>query len=301
MSDTDTVFGRVTSTMDNLWENSQTAFNVSIDAMQALGAFNLYPTPVNATFNTDNAWWHVLRPHGPARPELVFDPNYGLVPPAPTGDIGGPPNFDAAPTFNEAPPVIPVRHGPDPFDVAAPVGPPTLDAVVVPSAPDLVIPDFPGLRDIGALPVLDAIVLPTFQGVRPTFSIGTPVNTFGFTAEPYSSALVDKIRSRLTIMVDGQPGLPAAAARQMRDRAYSALDIQGLRAEQEAIEVFASRGWSQPDGVLRRALADAQQNNQNERNKLARDVYMKDVDVAIEDLRFAVAQGIALEGQLMHT
>jgi len=293
----DGVYGQVTTVMNGMWGNAQFAFGAAIEAMQELGSFQLEPITVNTQFNPDNQWWHVLRPRAPAEPELVFDPNYDLVPAPPTSDIGGV-SFDTAPTFTETAPVIPVRTGPAPFDVPAPVGPPALDPVVVPDAPVIVLPEFPELLSID-LPPVPSITLPTFQGVRPTFSIATPQNTFGFDAEPYSSALVDKIRTKLSIMIDGKPGLPASAAQQMRDRAYSALDVQGLRAEQEAIEEFASRGFSEPDGVLRRKLAEVRQNNQNQRNALARDVYLKDVDVAIEDLRFAVAQGIALEGQLM--
>jgi hypothetical protein len=294
----DGVYGQVTTVMANMWGNSQTAFAVSINALDELGSFSLSPIVVAAHFDPDTEWWHVERPVAPEAPDLVFSPDLSLVPAPPAVDIGGDPSFQGAPTFNETAPVVPDRTGPGPLTATPPDPPPTLDTIVVPEPPDLVIPDFPELRAI-VLPDPPSVVLPTFAGVRPNFAIAVPENTFGFEAEPYSSALVDKIKAKVSVMIDGAPGLPAAAAQQMRDRAYSALDVQGLRAEQEAIEVFGSRGWSQPDGVLNRALAEARQNNQNERNKLARDIYLKDVDVAIEDLRFGVAQGAALEGQLM--
>lgn len=294
----DGVYGQVTTVMTNLWTNAQTAFSVAIQGLQELGSFQLTPITVSTHLQPNNNWWTVGRPRSPGRPDLDFDPDYTIVPPAPTGDTGGAVTFEAPPTFAETAPAIPVRHSPGPLTAVPPEGPPALDPVVVPDLPALTLPDFPELRDI-VLPAPPSVQLPTFEGQRPNFAITVPQNTFAFEAEPYSSALVDQIKQRLSVMIDGKPGLPAAAARQMRDRAYAAVDEQAARAEQQAVEDFAARGWPQPDGVLRRALAQARQNNQNQRNALARDVYLKDVDVAIEDLRFAVAQGVALESQLM--
>jgi hypothetical protein len=294
----DGVYGQVTTVMANMWGNAQTAFGVSLEALQELGDFALNPIAVAAQFNPDHSWWHVQRPTAPDRPELVYDPNMALVPAPPSVDTGPDPGFVAPPTFTATPPVLPVRQGPGPLSVEAPDGPPALDEVVVPDTPTLVLPDFPELREI-VLPDAPDVMLPTFQGVRPSFDVAIPVNTFGFTAEHYDSALLGALRSKLQVMVNGAPGLPDAAARAMRDRAYSAVDVQGLRAEQEAIEQFAARGFSEPDGTLARRLHEVRQNNQNERNKLSRDIYLEDVKIAIEDLRFAVAQGIALESALM--
>lgn len=294
----DGVFGQVQTVFSNLWAASQTAFGISLEALQDLGNFTLNPIAVAAQFNPDHSWWHVQRPQGPDRPDLVFDPNLALVPAPPNTDTGPDPGFEAPPTFTGTAPVVPVREGPGPFDVEAPVGPPALDDVVVPDAPALVLPDFPDLRDI-VLPDAPTITLPTFQGVRPSFDVAVPQNTFGFTAEQYSSSLLDSLRQRVQVMINGEPGLPAAAAAAMRARAFSSVDQQGLRAEQEAIEQFAARGFYEPDGTLNRKLQEVRQNNQNERNKLSRDIYIEDVKIAIEDLRFAVAQGIALESSLM--
>lgn len=294
----DGVYGQVTTVMGNMWSNSQTAFNVAIQAMDALGSFSLEPIHIGTHMVPNESWWKVLRPRAPDRPDLAWTPDYGMVPDGPSGDTGGAIAFEAAPTFNETMPSAPVRTGPGPLTATPPHGPPALDPVVVPDAPALVLPEFPDLREI-VLPDPPAVQLPTFQGVRPSFAINVPQNTFGFVAEEYASPLLDKIRQRISVMIDGRPGLPAAAARQMRDRAFSTLDQQGLRAEQEAIEEFASRGWAEPDGVLRAKLAEVRQNNQNQRAALSRDVYLKDVDIAVEDLRFAVAQGVALEGQMM--
>lgn len=189
----DGVYGRVETVFSNLWGSSQLAFGVAIEALQELGDLALSPIAVAAQFNPDHSWWSVQRPIGPDRPELVYDPNMALVPAPPSVDTGPDPGFVAPPTFTATPPVLPVRQGPDPLSVEAPDGPPALDEVVVPDAPTLVLPDFPELREI-VLPDAPDVVLPTFQGVRPNFDVAIPVNTFGFTAEQYSSSLVDAIR-----------------------------------------------------------------------------------------------------------
>lgn len=296
----DGVYGTVQNVMANMWGFASSSFVIATDALRDLGNFNLEPISFNVAFNPDEEWWHVMRPQAPTEPELVFDPNFALVPDAPNTNIGGDPAFVQPPTFTEQPPVLVPHTQPGPLTATPPDGPPALDPVVVPDAPVITLPDFPELLTID-LPDPPSITLPTFQGVRPNLALNAPPNNFGFDPQPYSSALVTQIKSKLQIMINGAPGLPAAAASQMRDRAYVAVDVQAERAEQEAIEDFASRGWPAPDGNLAQQLIDVRQNNQNQRNSLGRDIYLKDVDVAIEDYRFAVAQGIALEGSLMQT
>lgn len=294
----DAAIGTVENVMANMWGLASGAYNIATDALRDLGTINLQPISFNVGFTPDTEWWHVLRPRGPDDPDLVWDPDFSLVPNPPNTDIGGSPAFVVPPTFDEQPPTLLPHDQPGPLTATPPDGPPALDPVVVPDAPVITLPDFPELLTID-LPAVPNITLPSFQGVRPNFNLAAPPNTFGFEPQQYSSALVSQIKSRLQIMINGQPGLPAAAAAQMRDRAYVAVDVQAARAEQEALEDFTSRGWSQPDGMLTHRLLEVRQNNQNQRNSLARDIYLKDVDVAIEDLRFAVAQGIALEGSLM--
>jgi hypothetical protein len=281
-----------------MWSKSIAAYNISVQAMTTLGNLDLNPIGANVHFNPNTSLWKVIRPEAPDRPDMVFDPNFNLVPQPPTPDLPQV-NFGAAPTFDATPPDLPNRTSPGPLTATPPAGPPALDPVTVPDAPDIVLPDFPRLREID-LPLPPAITLPTFAGVRPDFSLVPPSNSFGFTPQQYSSSLVDAIRTKLQFMVDGKPGLPAAATTQMRDRLYSEFDRQQLRAEQEAAELFASRGFETPDGTFTRSIERVRQDFQDKRASAARDIYIKDVETAIEDLRFAIAQGAALEGTLMN-
>jgi len=295
----DAAIGTVENTIASMFGFAGGAYTIAVDALRDLGNFQLNPISFGISFDPDTEWWHVLRPIAPVEPELVYDPDFNLVPLPPSTNIGTP-TFYQPPTFDEQPPTLDIHTPPGPLTATPPDGPPALDVVVVPDAPVIELPDFPRLREI-TLPVPPVVTLPTFQGVRPNFDLRAPDNNFGFEPQQYSSALTSAIRSKLQIMINGAPGLPAAAASQMKDRAYVAIDAQSARAIQEALEEFTSKGWAQPNGMLGNKLDTIRQNNQNQRNAAARDIYLKDVDTAIEDLRFAVAQGIALEGAIMQT
>jgi len=294
----DGVYGQVTTVMNNMWGNSQVAFVKAIEALSDLGEFRLDLLPVNVHFNARSDWWAMRRPESPADPDIEWDPDFGLVPTPPNGDLGAGPVFQQPPTFTGQMPSTPVRTPPTGLTATPPVGPPALEPIVIPTPPNPQLPEFPELRDI-VLPDPPSITLPTFQGVRPSFSIPEPVNTFGFNAEQYSSPLLTALRNRIQVMIGGAPGLPAAAAAAMRSRATEAVDAEGLRMVQEVTEQFGARGFPQPNGVLNRAIREQLQKNQSERNALSRDIYLEDVKNAIEDMRFAVAQGVALESNLM--
>lgn len=294
----DGVYGEVVTVMEGMWEKMNQAFNLSVNALNALGSLQLNPISFGVGFTTHNDWFTMRRPLAPTRPDLTWDPDFALVPNAPTGDVPGAVSFEAPPTFTGSAPVIAPHTPPGALTATPPAGPPALDPVVVPDAPTITLPDFPELLSID-LPDAPAITLPTFQGARPNFSIHVPTNTFGFNAEQYSSALVDAIRSKLQLLINGEVGLPAPAVSQMRDRAYSAIDTQQLQTEQEAIAAFVARGFSQPDGVLRRELARTRQNAQNQKNSLSRDIYIQEIQIRLDNVKFGVAQGIALESALM--
>lgn len=295
----DGVYGQVLNVMGDMWGNAQTAFNVSLDALQELGHLDLHPIGVGVHFNPDTDLWRVLRPVGPLDPNIVWDPDGNLVPSPPDIDTGPDPAFVAPPTFTAVEPIIPDRTGPGPLTAVPPDGPPPLFDIEVPDAPDVVIPDFPLLREI-VLPEVPLIVIPDFQGVRPDFNLVAPGNNFGFNVEEYTSTLATAISAKLQVMLNGDVGLPSAAVAQMRDRLYSALDTLDARAQQEAVEQFASRGFPQPNGTLNRNLVAVRQDAQDKRAAAARDIFLKDIDIAIENLRFAVSNGIAWETQLQN-
>lgn len=270
----------------------------TFDALENLGNTQIPELSFSTQLNPNTGWWDYVRPTKPERPDVEFDPDAGLITAPPVTNIGDI-TFTNPPTFDDAAPLLPVRSGPGPLTATEPGDPPTLTAPVKPTAPVLVIPDFPTLRDI-VLPDVPTVTLPVFDGVRPDFSsLGAPLNTFAFTPTQYTSALLDKTRSRVSTMLDGDTGLPLAVAQALRDRAFVQQDILETRAEQQAREEYASRGHSEPSGILNRRIAETRQAGQNARAALSRDIYIQDQQVAIENLRFAVTQGVAVESLMI--
>jgi hypothetical protein len=139
----------------------------------------------------------------------------------------------------------------------------------------------------------------TFDGVRPNLNLQSPVNNFSFTPQQYVSDLLDRVRNRVSSMLDGGTGLPLAVVTALRDRAYAANDVEDMRSVQQAIEEYGARGFTEPSGILNKRVTEVRQNNQNQRNSLSRDIYIQDEQIAVENLRFAVTNGIALESKLM--
>lgn len=265
--------------------------------IEQLSELEFDPISVSVNWAFDDEIYGYLRPADPGGPDLEWtDP----------GTVENPPNLGVTPATYDEPPAIPAmapptfgaHTPPDDLTATAPAGPPTLTPVVVPTAPTLVLPPVPTLTelDIPDAPVLN---LPTFSGTRPDTDIDPPLEVFAFTPEEYTSALLDKVRGTVSGMLDGGTGLPAAVAQALRDRAFTAVDAQAMRAEQEVMEDMGARGFSQPNGILLRRLDESRQNNQNQRNALSRDVHIRDQEIAVENLRFAVTSGISLESTLL--
>lgn len=78
------------------------------------------------------------------------------------------------------------------------------------------------------------------------------------------------------IMYEGEShlqfGLPASVEEAIRSRAYDSIDREILRAEQDAVSVFASRGFPAPPGVLNRVAQEARDKALRAKGDLNREV-----------------------------
>lgn len=231
----------------------------------------------------------------PVRPK---DPNIeyqGIADPAdPPVVTVQQPIFDAAPRDTTQAPVIPVRTEPN-VQLPDPVGPgPTLETLVIPDAP--VAPDFPVLTEIVIPPPIE---VSPFAGIRPTLNFGPPGNSFAFTPEEYTSALLDKVSLQISTMLDGGTGLPPSAIAAIRARAFAATDIEETRNVQQVMEDFGGMGLTDngpnASGVLTKRVKEQRQKSQNDRSALTRDMYIADQQEVLLNLRFAVQQGVTIE------
>lgn len=187
--------------------------------------------------------------------------------------------------------------------------PPSVYTPTFGAAPDIVYPDVPQYGDItGDIPLPDLfdIVLPdapdvdidgiVFAGVRPTFTANTPdADDFDYTEVPYDPLMVDQLTAKLTDMLNGQSGIPLIIENALWEREAEREFGEALRAEQDVVADWGSRGFSRPGGQVAALLERARQNNQNQRNQKSRDVAIRVQEVLIQQLDKAVTSGIALE------
>lgn len=260
------------------------SFGVQYDVNGTLSGFRR--PSFNSTINTNDLKYDTS----------IFD---GLQDP-PSSDIGPDPNFATFPQqfsgelhYNPPTPVGPLTAT-QPPDSAIP----SVTSITLPTAPVLDNPSVPVLREI-VIPTMQPITLPTFDGVKPQVDFAPPSSSITFSPTAYNDALLTQVKAQLATMLTGTTGLPVAVENALFARARSREETTAFKAIQEAREEFAARGFSLPPGSMAARIDEIRQNTQNQSNSLNRDAYINTQNIAIENLRFSVAQSIALEQALL--
>ena len=179
---------------------------------------------------------------------------------------------------------------------------PTISEIEVPDIPDI------GLSDAGPVPTtmpVDVPAVPTFTlpsanfGEIPLFTGTAPNLTFSYTERPYTPQVMSEVVATIQAMLRGDFAMPQvlqdalfAAARDREDKTAQA-------AVEAAFDDWAGRGFSMPPGMLAEQVDTVREQSALAQNTLSRDVYTKAAQWAIENLRTALAQGIALESAWM--
>lgn len=253
---------------------SPEAFTVSFDDIPIGNTLTLPPPPTAPT----------IQFNGPSIPAFVdtgVDTTITL-PPQPDA-----PDFSGLDTL-----AIP-DNAPGDFAVPAPIRPDVDLTVVFPDAPELVLPAAPTLFDLN-LPDAPTIDLPEFTEQAPTFNKTAPTNSFGFTEQTYSPAVLNEVTAEIKSMLNGV-GLPPDVEQQLYDRARAREEETAFRALQEIDDDFAARGWGEPNGVQAKRRDMARETSRKQFNQFSREVYVQNYQVFMDNLKFAVAQGIAVE------
>lgn len=92
----------------------------------------------------------------------------------------------------------------------------------------------------------------------------------------------------------GGTGVPANIQDAIWERARRAEIMEAKRVESEAISAFASRGFTMPGGYVASQVMAAQQEAANKSSTIGRDIAIKNVELEIENIKFAIQQGVAL-------
>jgi hypothetical protein len=294
----------VLSGWDAYYAFAKQAYITATDNAYALGNFHVDFVSWNADYNVDATLSGFNRP---ARPILEDITAIDL-----TGQIADAPNVAVSPVVLEASPQEPASilsppsinltvHAPDALDVDRPVNTNPADFnILAPTDPaidlDSILAPLLTEPEIPLAPTLD---IDPFSEAAPVFNAPVPSETIDYVENPYVSAFLDAVKSHLTRLMDGE-AMPPEVEATLWSRAIDRDDQASLQALQQVAEDFASRGFGmEPNGLLAKRRLEVIQNNRNKRGDLTRDIYIENQKVVVENVRFAVTQGIALEGTLI--
>ncbi len=272
-------------------------FKQALDLVQALPNIQIPTISINVDFPEPGPVpSSYILPPVPVPPTLTF--NQPSAPTAPLITIPAVPSVPDIPVFSATPPDFVAPPKPDALAIQAPMFADNLPERTLPNAPVFSLPDAPTLRTYN-LPDPPTTLLPEFTATLEHFNILAPNSTFNFAEAGYTSANLPVIQSRINEMLAGGTGLPLIIEQALFDRARAREDQTAQKAVQEAVEDWSARGFKLPGGELAARVRNVRQDNQDKANSLQRDITVQVHQVAIENLRFSVTQGIALEGILI--
>lgn len=268
-------------------------FNAAVDQANNLSYIGIRPVDFSASFNFAGELTPFQRPTRPLVNDTLFNFNTPASPADPPRYQPGQVTFDPSPTFNSADPNIQIGAAPATPVVDVPTPPTNLKDLTVPDAPTYVMPDLPTMETLN-LPSAPDIQLPQFQSDRPVF-VEPPLNeNWSFTPEKYTSALFDKVKAKVSMMMDGGLGLEPIE-QIMFQRGRSRLDLEVRRTINTRTDEFASRGFSEPNGILNAAVLEILQGGQDAKADLNSTITIESYKELIQNVRLGVQQGIALE------
>ena len=199
------------------------------------------------------------------------------------------------PTFSSSVSSINIPPSPASVDTSGLPTHPVIDAsVILPTLPNLAVPAIESLDAI-VIPAFSFPALPVFTDTAPTFGAAAPNVLVNWVEPVYASTNFDTVKATIARMFQGGTGLPPVIEQQLFDRARGREDTVAAKAVAEAFDTFASKGFVAPPGMLVAQVNAARETGQLQVNSLQRDITLKIADVAIENMKFAVQQGLAAE------
>lgn len=192
-------------------------------------------------------------------------------------------------------PLISIPEAPTMQIPQAPARPAIDTHVDVPAPPSLVLPDMEQLEQL-TLPSFTFPQLPTFDATPPDPSGLTVPNVFINWEEPtYQSEVLDDLVAQVRSMMGGGTGLPPAVEDALFSRARERSSAETKRDIQQAVDTWAARDFSMPPGMLVKQVDVAREQARLRSAELNRDITIEAAKWEIENIRFAVTQGMALE------
>lgn len=192
-------------------------------------------------------------------------------------------------------PTIELPSAPGIANIEVPVRPVIDTNVQIPDSPVLDLPEMDELKQI-EIPAFEFPELPNFDGIPPSISDLTVPDVFIEWAEPeYESELLGALSDYVKEGMQGGTGLPKPIEEALFNRARSRESRETSRAVQEVVNDWATRNFSMPPGMLVKQVASIREQGQLKASELNRDILIEASKMEIEQIRFLVQQGMALE------
>lgn len=114
------------------------------------------------------------------------------------------------------------------------------------------------------------------------------INTYFPTLDPALGTAEDAWL--LSVINNGYSGIPVAVEQAIWDRARGKDTLEALRLEEEAVASYAARGFSLPPGILANRTLQIQQEAANKSSTIARELAIKQMEIAVDMVKFAVGE-----------
>ena len=270
-------------------------YNSAMSSMDRIDDIALTPLDYSIGFNFDGQLAPFMRPLRPTLDNAGFNLN---LPPDPGVAPGFTPNsltFTTAPDLGITAPVLTYGPRPDTPIIPIPIAPPPPGSVDLPVSPSFVLPAVPTFEQLN-LPAVPNVQIPAFEGERPVW-VEPPFNeTWTFDPQPYESVMLERLEAALDPMLQAQQALPQHIEEAIFQRGRSRIEVETQRNVDQAFAEFGNRGFSEPAGMLAGRLLEIRQAGANQIAETSRDAAIEQFKATLENLRFAIVQGAALEG-----
>ena len=180
-------------------------------------------------------------------------------------------------------------------NVIAPEKPSIETSVTLPDAPELRMPELAELVQID-IPNFQFPTLDDFSGVPPSLDSVVIPNVFIEWKEPqYQSEMLETIQSFIKGGLKGGTGLPPDIEEALFNRSRVRESRETERAVQEVVNEWASRNFSMPQGMQVKQIDAIREQGRLRASEHNREVLIEAAKFEIENIRFLVEQGMALE------
>jgi len=178
-----------------------------------------------------------------------------------------------------------------------------IDPGLAPVVDDVTIPPPPILDDVAdpkewaiTLPTAPIIDIPDFTATPPSIGgITPPSGDFTWSELPYDSDLLVNTVALVETFNQGGVVIPDPIWEALWAKDNDRENRAGEKLIEEINSEWSSRGFQLPQGVQVAQIAEVRQEIQSTAAGRSRDIAIKEADLHIENLKFAVTQGIAME------